>query len=425
VTRSDASSTPVLTTNSPETSGRGGQSANPVLWVVTIGLILAGAGAAASSLVLPTTDSMLLARVLTASLGVLLTSLGGVLASNLATQSSAARDIERQHVRFLGGAARNLATIYHGLQDATAKRRNGSFQHEETYQEAVLMSANSILAEYDSITALSGRMRGAFRESKSELDEIRNVFSTEYLLATTSVVAQREISAPIADSPTGPAAGRPAIAPEPVTVTCPVCGSRVTTAIAPRAGWTVPTLCTHCRSTFLIHRKADLTVYIGKVLSAPARVESTPVRVRGPKAKRVYGERFDTTCAGCGQGFSVAPPLEFARPRRVCVECAAVLEIDVETRSTQVAAQGDVHRAQIVSRANYYAVIACDQDRVPLRASYLCNNGSFAAVCTVHERTFRVERPDFRAWLKQNDPTYLAQRLAYEATGGLKALSDL
>jgi transcription elongation factor Elf1 len=411
-----ASPTPDLAKSVGSSGSRG---SGAILWVVSVGLIVAGAGLTALSLLLPADnavtradDILMGARVIAASLGVLLTSLGGVLASYLVTRSSATHDAEAQHVRFLAGAARNLATIYHGLQDATAKRRNGSFAHEETYQESVLMSANSILAEYDSITSLSGRIQGAFRDSKQDLDEIRSVFTPIELITATNLAAQH--------------ASAPLNAPEPVTVTCPVCGSRANGRLTLRAGWTANAHCNHCKSVFLIHRRSDLTVYVGRVartgkLNEPGDGVSDDENVADGEVPLPQ----DVKCPTCNAKFLISVSNPSGTARRICSQCATRATISVTDGIVTSFEQTAFIRGDVIGRRAAFPKVACGEDGYELTASFPhAADGDWVAICAKHLTAIKVSRSRYREWLATEDPAYLVQRLAHEELGGTLVLSE-
>lgn len=393
------------------------------LWITAGGLILGGAALTALSLVLPADASLLLARVVAAASGVLLTSLGGVVASYLGTKATATRDIQTQHVRFLIGTARNLATIYHALQDATAKRRNGAYSHEETYQETVLLSSNSILGEYESITSLSGRIQGAFRDSRSDIEEMRPSLSTDSLLQATTLAAKR--------------AAAPLQAPEPVTVTCPACSSRVLAHLTLRAGWTASATCSHCATSFLIHRRSDLTVYVGRINRLGAAVQVVPAEVVplpvAPELAVVEpplvqaADAFVVACPSCGAKMAINAFRLSSDDvtRRICTQCAQKIEVSITGRNITRSQAGKFVEAPVVGRRTAYAKVACDVDGKELNATYLRrSDGAWVAVCPVHLHAFVVQRHDFRAWLAANDPVYMAARLEHEATGGVTIIGD-
>lgn len=399
-----------------------------VLWTVAVCIFLGGAALTALSLILPADDSLTPARVLAASTGVLLTSLGGVLASYLVTRVGAVRDVEASYTRFLSSSARTLATVYNGLQEATAQRRSNAFAHEETYQAAVLMSSNTILAEYDSITALSGRMTDAFQDSKTDLDAVRSVFSSD-LITATSRAAER--------------AATPLTAPEPVYLPCPNCGSKNEGSLALRAGWTSTIRCRHCAATFLIHRKSDLTVYVGRVTladgsdSAAAPVPA-PAPAPGSGTAGVAGTQeavsvqpavptpLHVACPTCRTPMRIAQqrPGDTASIKRICIQCASA--VTVSPTGAVLGHQSGTFLVQpVTGRRGPHAIVHCDVDEYPLAATYpRKSDGAWVALCTSHLRPFEVSRKDFRAWLESNDPTFLQQRLQHEAAGGAKTISD-
>jgi hypothetical protein len=385
----------------------------PVLWIIAIGLFVAGAGLTALSLLLPLTSDLTLERVLTTGGGVLLTALGGVLASFLTTRVSATREVEAQHVRFLGGAARNLAAIYHGLQEATAKRRNGAFTYEETYQEAVLMSANSVLAEFDSITMLSGRIQGAFRDSMADLDEIRSVFSSGDLIVATTLAAQHA-AAPLQEA-------------EPISTTCPVCASRTTGHLALRAGWTSTLVCSHCKTSFLVHRKADLTVYVGRITHRGSGAPDVAPVAKNEDPGHAPSDPIVVDCPTCSTNIRINTESErtTTTTKRICIQCASIVTISLTEGVVKSVSLGAFVDPVIVGRHHAHPKIRCNNDGYELVASFKRNSdAAWVAICSTHLVAYAVTRETYRTWLASEDPDYLAARLDLESNGGVRIVSD-
>jgi transcription elongation factor Elf1 len=395
----------------------------PVLWLLTAGLLVGGIVLTTMSLTLPTTDELLLARIFSTSTGVLFTSLSAIVASYVLTRTNTVEDVEKKYMNVLDGVARSLAHIYSELHQATAQRRSNAYAHEETYQETVLMSASSVLAQFDSVTRLSGSISGAFKESKNDLDEIRSMLFVDASYSTT-VTAAKGITT--------------RSEPQQVAVKCPSCGSRVGAGLAMQAGWSSSVKCSNCGSRFNIHRKADLTVYTSPPKnSAPTYLPTTGDGFEGAGQRNSPANSLsdpppplEMTCPSCKTAMSVHFTADqVAREKvvvRICSECADVIQISATERSVKKVTPGQFASGDVIGRSAAYAKVLCPTDSYPLVASYQQRStGNWIACCVTHTLAIQVTRAQIRDWMSTNDPDFLAARLALEADGGRKILTPV
>ena len=404
---------------------------NALYWIVAAGLLVSGAGATTMSLMLPSDDATLLwPRIIATGLGVLLTALSSAVIAYLLTRLVTVSDVERRYTGVLDRIARSLAHVHANLQQATAQRRSGAYSHEETFQEVILASASSVLAEFDNVTRLSGSISGAFRESKRDLDEVRNLLVVDPVLAQTMSAARFESGA---------------VKNEPVVLSCPVCGSRVVGQLAMRAGWTSTTKCQNCRSTFNIHRKGDLTVYAAPPRTAVLGVTTSsepavaiPDESEAGSSKDEGGDvegqsttdalSIPLTCPSCAATFTVRYRLEQLKTDntliRICVGCACRYRVRVHDQAIIEWEAGDIEVGRIVGRRASHVLVACTEDEFPILASYPSQSGNWHAFCVSHQVVISVTRKAMREWMEENDPAFLAARLTLEREGGSHILTE-
>jgi len=403
-----------------------------VFWLVTAALVLAGGTCTLLALVLP--EAQVIARAVTTTLGVLLTAVGGIYASYALTRSSTAREIEASYNGYLTSAAISIAHVYSTLQHATASRRSGAYVHEETYQEAIIMSAEALLTQFDAVTRLSGSVGDGLVEKKQELDSMR-----AGLFERTSGTVEAMVSLDLRGrTPT----------PEPVNTRCPRCSTRVASLLALRAGWTSKTTCSHCRATFNVHRRSDMSVYAGRVhgeapssrsvseaesgMTGDGTVEGQMPAARkevheGDPSKTVAEPRKQCfTCPSCGT--VIAGSFQRASGRReflrTCLRCFQFIELDAATLDVVGSQQVSLHAGAVVGREASYALTPCPEDDFQLRASFSVEKDErWFAVCVPHRRIVAIERSDYASWLHREDPEYYQQRSAYEQSGGKRIIS--
>lgn len=394
---------------------------NALTWTLAAGLLVAGAAATAMSLLLPSGENLQLPRVLSAVVGTVLIAISGATASYALTRAATVTDVEQRYTGVLERIARSLAHVHANLQHATSQRRSGAYAHEETYQEVVLAGASSVLAEFDSVTRMTGSIRGAFRQSKADLDEVIAVFGEGGAVAETIFAAR---------------IGGTAVSAEPVTVHCPTCQSKVSAHLAMRPGWSAAATCTHCGTRISVHRKGDLSVYTSgpKKIGEPAATDSVRKRenptLDGAEAKEGHdgGGRIDITCPRCGSTFEIkfrADQVKDASVSRVCTGCACRYTVNVYSGAIEKWSEGVVARGVVIGRRSAHAVVECPVDQFGLVASYATRDGDWHAFCVSHQEVVATSRADIRTWMEANDPGFLAQRLIHEAAGGAKILSDL
>ncbi|KJL45737.1 hypothetical protein RS82_00055 [Microbacterium trichothecenolyticum] len=413
---------------------------------------MGGVGATTMSLLLPSDEEALLwPRIVSTAMGVLLTAVSSAVVAYVLTRVVTVSDVERRYTSVLDRIARSLAHVYTNLQLATSQRRSGAYEHEETYQEVILASASSVLAEFDSVTRLSGSISGAFKESKRDLDEIQSIFVTDPVVVQTLTAARME-SAPFAG--------------ERVSLACPRCDSRVSGQLAMRAGWTATVTCNHCRAKFNIHRKGDLTVYAsapaverraaatsasslagapgaagspqefgdGEGAAIPPAAEKEGAPDEKP-AEPVEGEEINAvhslplSCPSCNERFSVRYRASQVRDdgtlERICVGCACSYRVVVATGVVSTWTAGVIESGTIVARRASHVLVACPIDGFPLPATFPSKSGDWRAYCPSHRKVVAVTRPEMRAWMEENDPGFLAARLLRETDGAARILSDI
>lgn len=394
-------------------------------------LVLAGGTCTLLALLLPETEPT--ARAVTTTLGVLLTAVGGIYASYGLTRAATAREVEASYNRYLTSAAISIAHVYSTLQHATASRREGAYVHEETYQEAIIMSAEALLTQFDAVTRLSGSVGDGLVEKKQELDTMR-----ARLFERQSGTAEAMTSLDLrSQTPT----------PEPVNARCPKCNSRVASRLALRAGWTSKTECSNCGASFNLHRRSDMTVYAGRVhAGGPPSIEISPAVANVPEsgesgehlsAVRQVTSEDDTPrssderrkhsfeCPGCGTHIlgtfqSSAPHTEFIR---TCLRCFRFIRIDAGTLAVVGSQLVTLHPGRVVGRHASYALTQCPEDDYQLRASFSVDDDErWFAVCVSHRRIIAIERSDYREWLRREDADYYNHRLDYETNGGGRSI---
>lgn len=403
---------------------------NALYWIVSGGLLISGVGATTMSLLLPPEESLVWPRIIATALGVLLTALSTAVIAYLLTRIVTVADVEQRYTGVLNRIARSLAHVYANLHLATSQRREGAYSHEETYQEVVLASASSVLAEFDSVTRLSGSISGAFKDSKRDLDEVLSIFVVDPVVAQTISAARL---------------GSSVVTNEPVTLGCPQCASRVSGHLAMRAGWTSTVICQHCQATFHIHRKGDLTVYASqpRVASAaqpvPAGASSEALTTQTDMSDKITGldgaadapagpSRISLTCPSCAADFSMRYKIDQVRSdgtlARVCIACACRYTVRVGDSIITSWAAGAVEPGAIIARRAAHVRVSCTVDGFPILASFPSKNGNWHAFCVSHQKVVAVSREAMRAWMKEHDPAFLADRLARENQGGTRVLSD-
>lgn len=417
-----------------------------MLWIASAGFILGGVVATALSLLQPASENGL--RVAATCLGLFLTSIGGVIASYGITRAATAREEEAAYTAYLNGVARSIAHVYSTLHEATENRRSGTYAHEETYQESVIMSAEALLTQFDGITRFSGSIGSDLINSKAELNTIRKgLFDHSTTDAVVSLGTRDEI----------PSA-------EPVSVKCPSCASRVHAKLALRAGWTSMVSCPNCKLRFNIHRRPDMSVYASppKPPSHPAGVAalsqpSVAERANADNGGEIAGEGPSASvllvpaliadppppatvsrsalavtivnCPDCGREIRVRlpeqPPSGPSEIVRSCLNCRLFLWLRTADHSIARRQQATFTKVLPVARDASYPIVECSGDRYRLKASFhQPGDPLWYAVCVQHRSIMAVERSAFRQWLEANDSEFLATRLTLEEAGGKRIISD-
>lgn len=402
-----------------------------LVWVVIAALVASSVAFTVGGQLLPETESTL--RVISTILGVLLTAVAGIYASYGITRAATAREVEAQYNGYLTGVAISVAHVYSTLQHATATRRSGIYVHEETYQEAVIMSAEALLTQFDAITRLSGSVDDGLVTKKQELEAMRaGLF--DRAAETTDAIASLELrtSPPL---------------PEPIATRCPNCDARVTGRLALRAGWTTKIVCPNCRSSFNVHRRSDMSVYVGGIRTGESKGTLPPAdpvpNPDSPTTEPVVEEALSHTntdisdderrvhtlsCPGCGRSIIGRFAREHRRPThiRTCLHCFRFIVIDAKTLAINSSEPVTLVEGEATGRRGSYPETPCPIDTFPLRASFSAEGDDrWFAVCVSHRQIVSISRPAYRTWLEKEDPAYLSRRLeTEEEPGSRRIVSD-
>lgn len=394
-------------------------------WLLWSGaLILLGVGGVVTAIGLMSPDNDGFARIGGAVLGALLIAMAGIAASYIMTRNAAIEETRRLYHEYLLGIGRSNARTWAALHRATTRRREGSYASEETYQEVVLSATESILEQYETIVRLCGQSGDAF---SSTIEDFAQINSTLYSEKQDVAEANQALDAL--------QSGRSR--PEPVTVRCPYCGSRVNGKIPLLVGWTSTADCQHCNERFNIHRRSDMSVFAN---SNPSLLKTASDRgiLRRPMTQVVNGRMEElegmvakqdpavtVRCPECGREISIRGHDDDEKPVfRFCLGCFTAVLVDLRDATVVKDEACSRQEAKIVGHHGAYAIVECPSDATELKASFKGPNQTWLALCAHHHQVLSVTRAVLREWLRSNDPEYLGARLALEANGGAKILSD-
>lgn len=395
-----------------------------LLWFTTA-LLLVG-GVTTTWMSIAADQDQVALRTLSASVGSLLTAMAGITASYVITRQASSKEVSARYVEFLGTVAMGIAHVYSVLNTVTEMRRSGSYQHEETYQEAVVQGAEELLTQFDGIARVCGPTPSSLAASKSHMDGVKKLFERNSSVAEDAFVALRVRQGGVESIP--------------AKIICPACSTRFTEEIANRAGWTRRARCPHCTAQFNVHRRADLSVYVSqRYAGGPAdpslgahggalageQEEDVAAEAEADQAPLgadlgLAGKSFTVECPRCGRTINCSPSrASKGGIVRTCLHCMVFLRIDTVAEAVRDAMEPMVAGASvIVARNRMYAVVSCPADSYPLNASFdIEGDPRHFAVCVPHRAILAVSRSDFREWLAENDPHYLELRSGMELRG--------
>lgn len=367
-------------------------------------------------------------RTLSASVGVLFTAMAGIVSSYVLTRHSSTQEVRARYEEYLSGVAMGIAHVYSVLNTVTELRRSGGYQHEETYQEVIIQSGEELLTQFDSIARVCGPTSTSLASSKQEMDGLKSLYARPSLGAAEALSALQSRQGQAMDALT--------------EVRCPGCAKRLNAPLKARVGWTSRVRCDRCGTQFSIHRRADMSVYVGAgsvhtpslAQQAGAGSDGDESEARDPGAGSVAesqsltapgaaeSERlsFTVRCPTCDWEIRCAPGNPDATSIvRTCLNCKLFVYIDVRSRAVGSTFPANyVDNAAIIGRDRTYPQVACPGDGYTLSATF--RNPSDPrryAVCPSHRAIVGVDRGHFREWLASHDPEYLVTRVSAEEAG--------